>query len=170
MACQGYLGTMECTPWIPTCSQVLNTFFQIQQIKNRYVCLPRKQSFAPVCGKMATLESSQDRCLHLQPPRIGGLYANPLKSDHPMASKTKGKKDLKCLVIVPFWVGSAWWSPLPKLGVPNTPVVKVNPYVGMFQSCLGQNMPKPRWHLIFLLCSGSRWRNNKGRLKPSLTI
>ena len=74
---------------------------------------------------------------------------------------------VKCLLAVPWWVGSSWWPLLVKLHVRGTPVVLVQPREGLFQNCLGEKMPPTRWPLLCLMLSGASWRENKFRLKVS---
>ena len=77
---------------------------------------------------------------------------------------------VKCLMAVPFWVGSSWWPQLVKLQVRGSPVVLVQPRWGLFTSCLGEAMPPTRWPLLCVMLSGACWRANKFRLKVSKHI
>jgi hypothetical protein len=96
------------------------------------------------------------------------VYANPpWKIILPWLIRLKKNPHLKCLIVIPHWVGMSWWPLLVKLHMKNFPVVQVQPQWGLFQNCLGEEMPPTRWPLLCLMLSGRAFKENKSRLKIS---
>jgi hypothetical protein len=79
--------------------------------------------------------------------------------------RLRENKHLSCMMIVPYWVSSAWWPLLVKLHIKGTPAYQIPPYQGMFKNCWGELMPPPRWPLVCLWLSGKAYRANKSMLK-----
>ena len=50
---------------------------------------------------------------------------------------------LTCLMITPLWASATWWPLLLKLRVKGSPVVKVQPFQGLFTSSGGNQCPPP---------------------------
>ncbi len=75
---------------------------------------------------------------------------------------------LTCWTVVPYWASSDWFPLLRKLLVPRAPILVVQPFRGMFQSCMGECMPAPRWPLLFCLLSGKYFRSIKFRMNPKV--
>ena len=78
--------------------------------------------------------------------RLGGgaLYANPpWKLISRWLARLRENPQVTCLVVVPFWVGASWWPLLTKLKVPNSPVLKIKPFQGLFTNCRGRACPPP---------------------------
>ena len=100
--------------------------------------------------------------------KFQNVYANPpWKLILAWLIRLKKNPHLKCLTVVPHWAGMSWWPLLVKLHMKNFPVIKVQPQWGLFQNCLGEEMPPTRWPLICLMLSGRAFRENKFHLKIS---
>jgi hypothetical protein len=83
------------------------------------------------------------------PLLLKGVYANPPWSVIPQwLQRLKDNPDLRCLIVVPLWVGCSWWPLLVKLHDKQCPILKITPQWGMFTNCLGEKMPPTRWHLL----------------------
>jgi hypothetical protein len=96
------------------------------------------------------------------------VYANPPWSlILQWLMRLKSNPHLICLTVIPQWVGTVWWPLLTRLRIRNTPVVLIEPREGLFQNCLGEDMPPTRWPLLCLLLSGKAYRENKFHLKIS---
>ena len=52
----------------------------------------------------------------------------------------------------------------------KTAGLKIPPFQGMFQNCLAESMPPPKWPLVSLILSGKAFRGNKSRLRTSTFI
>jgi hypothetical protein len=153
-------------------------FQQIREIFSPHLLLETDLFASPGNKK---LESFVSRWPHwqargvdaLQCPldNMGGLYANPPWS---IIDKFLGRLRLypntQVLMVVPFWASAPWWPQLIKLRAPHSPVLKIDPYGGMFTNCWGEKMPPPRWPLLCLICSGKFWRGSKFKLPPLMTI
>ena len=75
---------------------------------------------------------------------LGDLYANPPWSViQKFLARLRLFPQTKILMVVPYWDSSVWWPQLIKMKAPNTPCLKIHPYKGMFQNCLGEEMPPP---------------------------
>jgi len=97
---------------------------------------------------------------------IKDCYDNPpWKIISPWLHRLRENKELKCLMIVPFWVSSPWWPLLLKMQVKGTPALKIPPYPGMFKNCWGESMPAPHWPLACLILSGKAWNIRKSKVK-----
>ena len=99
------------------------------------------------------------------------VYANPPWTViHRWLQRLVEKPLVVCLMVVPYWVGTVWWPLLTRLHIKGTPTILINPRWGMFQNCLGEEMPPTKWPLICLMLSGKHFRENKFRLKTSKYI
>ena len=97
---------------------------------------------------------------------VQACYANPpWKIIGPWLHRLRENKHLRCMLIVPFWVSSAWWPQILKLHVKGTPSFLIKPFQGMFKNCWGESMPSPHWPLVCLVVSGQDYRPNKSVLK-----
>ena len=106
--------------------------------------------------------------LNLSDPQFTMLYANPPWTIIlPWLERLRQQPQIQCLTVVPYWVGTSWWPLLTHLQVRGSPVVLASPRWGMFQSCLGLNMPPTKWPLLFVLLSGRHYNERKFRLKIS---
>ena len=81
--------------------------------------------------------------------------------------RLKHNPHIICYIMVPYWVSSNWWPLLLKLHVKGTPSLLIHPFPGMFQNCLGDSMPQPKWPLLCTCVSGKHWRPNKSHLHIS---
>ena len=81
--------------------------------------------------------------------------------------KLRRHPHVRCLTIVPYWVGNAWWPLLLRLLDRHRPVLLFRPQQGLFINCLGQEMPPTRLPLICVVLSGKHYRENKFHLKIS---
>ena len=98
------------------------------------------------------------------------LYANPPWTIiHHWLHRLRENPHIRCLLIVPFWVGANWWPQLIKMRVPQTKCMVIQPFWGMLTNCLHESMPPPRWPLACLVLSGKFWRSNKSKM-PLLKI
>jgi hypothetical protein len=102
---------------------------------------------------------------------IEACYANPpWKIISPWLHRLRENKHLQCMLIVPYWVSSAWWPLILKLHVKGTPSFLIKPFQGMFKNCWGESMPSPHWPLVCLVVSGRAYRPNKSALKLKTLI
>ena len=97
--------------------------------------------------------------------QISDCYANPpWKVIGPWLHRLRENKNVRCLMITPFWVSSSWWPLLLKLRVKDCPIMLIPPFQGMFRNCWGELMPPPHWHLACTVLSGKAWKANKSRV------
>ena len=67
---------------------------------------------------------------------IQACYANPpWKIINPWLHRVREHRHMKCMLIVPYWVSSAWWPQILKLHVRGTPAYLIKPFQGMFKKC-----------------------------------
>ena len=124
--------------------------------------LPKWVSRYPHWGSWAS------NALEMDLTQVQHCWANPPWTlISPWLHRLRSAPWIKCLLAVPWWVGSSWWPLLAKLHVRGTPVVLVQQRWGLFKSCQGEMMPPTRWPLLCILLSGSSWRENKFRIKVS---
>jgi hypothetical protein len=98
--------------------------------------------------------------------KIKCCYANPPWSViGKWLHRLRENKHMTCMMVVPYWVSSAWWPQLLKMHVRGTKAFLIPPFQGMFNNCWGESMPPPRWPLICLWLSGKAYRPNKSVLK-----
>ena len=115
-------------------------------------------------------QAFRHNALHCPLQDIQECYANPpwtIISE--WLNRLWENPQLTCMMITPYWVGAPWWPLLVKLHVPGTPAVLIPPYTGMFQNCLGEFMPAPKWPLLCTVLSGRHWKPGKYKLK-TLTL
>jgi hypothetical protein len=106
--------------------------------------------------------------LEMNLSRVTECWANPPWTlIHQWLGRLRVSPWVKCLMAVPWWVGSSWWPLLLKLHVKGSPVVLVEQRWGLFTNCQGEKMPPTRWPLLCILLSGSSWKGNKCRIKVS---
>ena len=72
---------------------------------------------------------------------------------------------ITCLMVTPMWVSTPWWPLLVKMQKPGRTALVVQPHKGMFQNCWGEEMPAPRWPLLFTVLSGACYKERKCHLK-----
>ena len=58
--------------------------------------------------------------------------------------RLKQNPQVKCLMILPYWVSARWWPLVIRLKVPKSPVVLIKPFQVMFVDPMGTAMPPPR--------------------------
>ena len=132
---------------------------------------PGNHKFQKFICRWPHWEASLVDALNCDLTQIQECYSNPPwtcmgKWPHPL----RENPHMKCLMITPFWVSAQWWPLLLKLRVPKSPVVRVNPFQGLFTSSGGQEMPPTRGALVCTLLSWQHWRGNKSALKISNVI
>jgi hypothetical protein len=102
---------------------------------------------------------------------VNACYANPPWSViGAWLQRLRQNPHLKCLTLLPWWVSTSWWPLLVRLHVPHSPIIQVLPYNGLFQNCLGQSMPMPRWPLVCILLSGSSWKGRVSPITPTIIL
>ena len=95
-------------------------------------------------------------CCYANPPwTIIGKWLHRLREN----------RHVTCMIIVPYWVSSAWWPLLVKLHMRGAPSFLIPPFWGMFRNCWGELMPPPKWPLVCTWLSGKAYRPNKSAIK-----
>ena len=129
---------------------------------------PGNFQLAKFVSRYPHYQSWDCNALEMDLSKVTECYANPpWKIILPWLERLRKNRHIKCLTIVPYWVGAVWWPLLLKLWVPHTPTILVQPHWGLFTNCQGQKMPPTRWPLLCVMLSGSCWRGNKYHLKIS---
>ena len=154
-------------------------FSRIQKIFSQHQFFPLVHMFASPGNKQ--LKNFVSRWPHHEAVAVNALetcllpfqkvYANPpWTMILPLLQRLKDNPHITCLTVVPFWAGSPWWPLLTRMHVRDTPAVVVKPCWGMFQNCLGEDMPPTKWRLLCLLLSGRHYKERKFHLKISTYI
>ena len=92
------------------------------QANSRHVCLTWKSPVEKCCIQASSLAGSRSRCTEMSSKQFQQWYANPpWKIINPWLHRLRDNKHIKCMLIVPFWVSSAWWHQILKLHVTENP-------------------------------------------------
>ena len=138
---------------------------------NRHVCQPWKPPAEKFVSRWPHWEAWGVDALHMDLSSVGDCYANPpWNLINQWLLRLRENPQIRCLMVVPFWVGSSFWPLLVRLQNMQAPRVLIPPREGLFLDCHGQPMPPTRWPLLCLMLSGSFWKENKFHLAISRTI
>ena len=109
-------------------------FQDTHNIGDRLVCFPRQQTIEQVCLPVAPLASLRGGCSTMSSGQYGRFICKP-----PLVNHLKISPKIKTVPKCPSFNGapllgfSHMVAPINKMKVPNTPCLRINPYMGMFK-------------------------------------
>jgi hypothetical protein len=132
---------------------------------------PGNTKFQKFCCRWPHHQASLVDALTCSLQGLSEIYANPPWSIIPQwLIRLRDQPEVKCLLLVPYWVSTPWWRLLIQLKIPGLEIMLVKPQWGLFQNCLGQSMPGPKWPLACVIVSGAYYRANRFKHKISKII
>ena len=117
-------------------------FQDTHNIGDRLVCFPRQQTIEQVCLPVAPLASLRGGCSTMSSGQYGRfIFLNPPWSIiSKFLPRLRQYPNVQVLMVLPYWDSVIWWPQLIKMKVPNTPCLRITPYMGMFKNCWGESM------------------------------